>query len=317
MRSYLFVPGNDEDKIIKAFDSDADAVVLDLEDSVAPQERNKARGIARDALEALTCDMRKACPKPFVRVNPLGDGEAFRDLDAIMPGRPAGVLLPKCRDGENARKLSEMLVAKESEMALATGTVKLIAIATETARSMFGLGTYGGSTPRLLGLGWGAEDLSADIGALASRDENGQWLPPYQLARNLCLFGAHAAQAEAIDTVYVNFRDLEGLKRETEDALRDGFSSKMAIHPAQIPVINDAFTPLKSQVDKAKVIIEAFAGAGNVGVIGIDGEMFDRPHLTRAEKFVARADAYGVKDDPVKEQGGKKKKKKEKAAKKK
>ena len=298
MRSYLFVPGNDESKIIKAFDTDADAVVMDLEDSVAPPDRNKARSIVRDALEALPPSMRKEGPKAFVRVNPLGDGEAFRDLDSVMPGRPDGVLLPKCRDGENAKKLSEMLVAKESELAITTGTVKLIAIATETARSVFGLGSYGGSTPRLLGLGWGAEDLSADMGALANRDEQGLFLPPYQLVRNLCLIAAHAARVEAIDTVHIDYKDHAGLKRECDAALRDGFTAKMAIHPAQIPIINEAFTPFKSDVEQSRALVEAFAKAGNPGVLGIEGKMYDRPHLMRAEKIVLRAETYGMKDDP-------------------
>lgn len=298
MRSYLFVPGNDEDKIIKAFDTQADAVVLDLEDSVAPQDRNKARSITRDALEALPPSMRKGGPKAFVRVNPLGDGEAFRDLDSVMPGRPDGILLPKCRDGENAKKLSEMLVAKESELTITTGTVKLIAIATETARSVFGLGSYGGSTPRLMGLGWGAEDLSADMGALANRDDQGHFLPPYQLVRNLCLIAAHAARVEAIDTVHIDFKDEAGLKRECDAALRDGFTAKMAIHPAQIPIINEAFTPFKSDVEHSQALVETFAKAGNPGVLGIDGKMYDRPHLLRAEKVVARAETYGMKDDP-------------------
>lgn len=312
MRSYLFVPGNDENKIVKAFDTDADAVILDLEDSVAPSERSRARSIVCDALEALTPDIRQACPKPFVRVNPLGDGEAFRDLDAIMPGKPFGIVLPKSRTGEDAKKISEMLVTKESEMAMTTGTVKLIVIATETARSMFGLGTYGGSTPRLIGMGWGAEDLSADMGATANRGDDGRFLSPYMLARNLCLYAAHAARIDALDTVYVNYKDHDGFRVECEEALRDGFVAKMAIHPAQVPIINDAFTPTRSQIDKAKAIIEAFDEAGNVGVIGLDGEMFDRPHYTRSKKLVARADEYGVKDDEPEKSSSKSKKKSDK-----
>ncbi len=309
MRSYLFVPGNDEDKIIKAFDTDADAVILDLEDSVAPSERNKARAVVCDALEALTPDMRKACPKPFVRVNPLGDGEAFRDLDAIMPGKPAGIVLPKSRTGEDAKKVSDMLVSKESEMAMTTGTIKLIVIATETARSMFGLDTYGGATPRLIGMGWGAEDLSADMGAMANRGEDGRFLSPYMLARNLCLFAAHAARIDPLDTVYVNYKDMDGFRRECQEALRDGFVAKMAIHPAQVPIINEEFTPTKSQIEKAKAIVAAFEKAGNVGVIGLDGEMFDRPHLTRSKKLIARADEYGMKDDEAEKPAPKAKKK--------
>ncbi|MEM7426915.1 MAG: CoA ester lyase [Pseudomonadota bacterium] len=308
MRSYLFVPGDDEDKIVKAFDTDADAVILDLEDSVAPSERARARSVVCDALEALTPDMRKACPRPFVRVNPLGDGEAFRDLDAIMPGKPAGIVLPKSRSGEDAKKISEMLVSKESEMAMTTGTVKLIVVATETARSMFGLSTYGGATPRLIGMGWGAEDLSADMGATANRGDDGRFLDPYILARSLCLYAAHAARIDAIDTVYVNYKDHDGFRQDCREALRDGFTSKMAIHPAQVPIINDAFTPSKSQVDKAKAIIDAFGKAGNVGVVGLDGEMFDRPHLIRSKKLVARADEYGVKDDEPEKPATKKKK---------
>ena len=298
MRSMLFVPGDDEKKIAKAISSEADAVILDLEDSVAPNRKNKAGIITRGALDSLTAETRANGPQVYVRINPLGDGQAFRDIEAVLPGRPNGIMLPKCQSGTDAGKASEMLVRSESELGVATGTVKLIAIMTETAASLFGAGTYADAATRLIALTWGAEDLSADIGAQTNKDENGRFLGPYELARSLCLLGAAAAKLDAIDTVFVNFRDNKGLKRECDEALRDGFSGKMAIHPAQIPIINEAFTPLKSVAAKSRAIVEGFAKSGGVGVIAIDGEMIDRPHLVRAKKILDRVEAFGEKDDP-------------------
>jgi citrate lyase subunit beta/citryl-CoA lyase len=298
MRSLLFVPGDDEAKIVKAFGTDADVVILDLEDSVAPNRKNKAGAIVRDALDSVTPQMRACGPQVYVRVNPLGDGQIIRDVEAVLPGRPNGIMLPKCQSGSDAGKVSEMLVRSESEMSIATGTVKLIAIMTETASSLFAAGTYENAATRLIALTWGAEDLSADIGAQTNKGEDGRFLPPYELARSLCLLGAAAAKLDAIDTVFINFRDAAGLKRECADSIRDGFSGKMAIHPAQVPIINDAFTPLKSVAARARAVVAGFEQAGGAGVIAIDGEMVDRPHLVRARKILSRVAAYGEKDDP-------------------
>jgi len=298
MRSFLFVPGDDERKIDKALGTAADVLILDLEDSVAPARKAKAGAITRNVLEQLTHEQRQNGPQIYVRINPLGDGQAYRDIEMVIPGRPNGVVLPKCQSGSDAGKASEMLVRAESEFGVITGTVKLMTIMTETAASLFGAGSYEDAATRLIALTWGAEDLSADVGATATRDNKGHFLSPYMLARNLCLFGAAGARLEAIDTVYVDFKNNKGLAQECADAQRDGFSGKLAIHPAQVPIINDAFTPLRSTVAKARTIVEGFAGAGNVGVIAIDGEMIDRPHLIRAQKIIARAEAYGEKDDP-------------------
>ncbi|MGI9483717.1 MAG: HpcH/HpaI aldolase/citrate lyase family protein [Hyphomicrobiales bacterium] len=298
MRSLLFVPGDDERKIVKAFETDADVIILDLEDSVAPGRKNAASAITRDALEAMTADMRASGPQVYVRINPLGDGQAFRDVDMVIPGRPNGIVLPKCESGTDASQASEMLVRAESELGVTTGTVKMMAIMTETAASLFNAGSYSKVATRLIALSWGAEDLSADIGATQTRDDNGRFLAPYEFARTLCLTGAAAAKLDAIDTVYVDFKDSAGLKRECEEALRDGFSGKLAIHPAQIPIINEAFTPLKSVVAKAQAIVEGFEKSAGTGVIAIDGEMVDRPHLVRAHKIIARAEQFGERDDP-------------------
>lgn len=298
MRSLLFVPGDDEKKIVKAMDTEADIVILDLEDSVAPGQKMKAGALVRDVLETLSAEERKSGPQIYVRINPLGDGQAYKDIDMVLPGRPNGIVLPKCQSGSDAGKASEMLVRAESEIGVTTGTVKLMAIMTETAGALFGAGTYENAATRLIALAWGAEDLSADVGATATRDDKGHFLSPYMLARNLCLFGATAAGLEPIDTVYVDFKNTKGLAEECANALRDGFTGKMAIHPAQVPVINETFTPLKSSVAKARAIVDGFAEAPNAGVIAIDGEMVDRPHLVRAQKIIARAETYGEKDDP-------------------
>lgn len=289
MRSLLFVPGDSERKLEKALSSGADVLLVDLEDSVALDAKQAARDITARFLAA----QREVASRPrlYVRVNALDTGETDADLAAVMAAMPEGIMLPKSASGADVQHLAAKLAVQEAENDIPDGQTRILAVATETAASLFNLGTYQGASPRLEGLTWGAEDLSADIGALASRMPDGAFSEPFRLARNLCLFGAVAAGAAPIDTVFTNFRDMDGLRAESLQALHDGFTAKMAIHPAQVVVINEVFTPSEGEVAKARAVIGAFTAAGNPGVVGLDGEMLDRPHLRRAEKVLARAEA--------------------------
>lgn len=286
MRSILFVPGDSERKIGKAGASGADALILDLEDSVAPENKAAARTCTRAALAEPRSSL------AYVRINGLDTGLAEADLEAVMSGRPDGIVLPKSRSDRDVRDLSSRLDALEAAHGSPPGSTRILPIVTETAASLFHVGTYHDAGPRLAAMSWGAEDLSADLGASANRDETGAYLDAYRLARTLCLAGAVAAGVAPVDTVYTNFRDDDGLRREAEAAAREGFTAKLAIHPAQVPVINEVFTPSGEALDRARRIVEAFSDAGNAGVIGLDGEMLDRPHLARAEKLLARAALY-------------------------
>ncbi len=292
MRSLLFVPADDEKKLAKSLASGADALLIDLEDSVALSRKPDARKIAA----ALIAEARKsdARPRLFVRINAHGTGMVSDDLDAVMPSAPDGIMLPKSQSGDDVSLLSAKLAVREAESNLPDGQTRIIAIATETARSLFHMGSYVGISARLAGLTWGAEDLSADLGAETARLDNGTYTDPYRLARSLCLLAAHAAEAAPIDTVYTAFRDLDGLRLESEAARRDGFTAKMAIHPAQVPVINAVFTPTEQAVARARQIIDFFAANPDAGVTGIDGEMIDRPHIRRAERILAAARAAGI-----------------------
>jgi len=290
MRSLLFVPGDSERKIDKALGSGADAVIFDLEDSVAPDNKPAARKTVLEALAARTEAERETGPLLYVRINALDSGLAQSDLEAVMPGRPHGIMQPKTVSGADVKTLSAMIAPFEQ----GGEATRIIAVATETAASLFHAGTYDKAGPRLEGMAWGAEDLSADLGAATNRDDQGHYTGPYRLARTLCLVGAVAAGCAPVDTVYTNFRDQEGLRREAEAGMRDGFTAKLAIHPAQVPVINEVFTPSAEAIARAQRIISAFREAGDAGVVGLDGEMLDRPHLTRAEKLIARAARYGA-----------------------
>jgi citrate lyase subunit beta / citryl-CoA lyase len=286
MRSLLFIPGDDERKLAKGLDSQADVLLLDLEDSVSLAKKSTAREVtAKFIAEARKKPTRH---RLFVRVNPEVTGHQLADLDAVMPFQPDGIILPKSESAKDVQILAARLAVREAENSLPDGRTAIIAIATETAASLFNLGSYAGCSHRLEGLTWGAEDLSADLGAETNRDAAGQFTAPYQMARSLALFGAHAAGVTAIDTVFTAFRDMDGLRHECEDARRDGFSAKMAIHPAQVPVINEVFTPSAESVARAERIIAAFATDPEAGVIGIDGEMIDRPHVRRAERILAQ-----------------------------
>jgi citrate lyase subunit beta/citryl-CoA lyase len=287
MRSLLFIPGDSPKKLDKGMGSGADALLLDLEDSISPQNKAQARAITA----AFVKDARTAKERPrlFVRINGFATGLTDDDLDAVVAAHPDGVMLPKAEGGTAVTHCDAKITAREALHGVPEGELDIIAIATETAQAIFLAGTYGGSSKRLKGLTWGAEDLSVELGAEANRDSDGHFLAPYQLARSLCLAGAAAAQVQAIDTVYVDFRNEAGLRRECEEARRDGFTGKMAIHPAQVAIINEVFTPTVEAIKRAEAVIAAFAADPGAGTIGIGGVMYDRPHLERARQLLARA----------------------------
>jgi citrate lyase subunit beta/citryl-CoA lyase len=289
MRSLLFIPGDSPKKLDKGMGSGADALLLDLEDSISPQRKAEARDITLAFLKEAAAVRNR--PRLLVRINGLATGLADDDLDAVVAGRPDGIMLPKAEGGAAVSHCDAKITAREAIHGLPDGALDIIAIATETAQALFRAGSYGGSSRRLKGLTWGAEDLSVELGAEANRDTQGNFLAPYQLARSLCLAGAAAAQVQAIDTVYVDFRNDAGLRRECEEARRDGFTGKMAIHPAQVAVINEVFTPTEDAVRKAQAVIAAFAEQPGAGTVGIGGVMYDRPHLERARQLVVRAKA--------------------------
>jgi citrate lyase subunit beta/citryl-CoA lyase len=286
MRSFLFVPADGGAKLDKAMASGADAVIVDLEDSIAPERKDMARKAALDFLKS--AQARKDRPRLLVRINGLDTGMTDADLDAVVPGKPDAIMFPKAEGGASVVHLDAKLTAREAIAGLAEGQIKILAQSVETAAGVFLAGTFRGSSARLIGVTWGPEDLSAEIGAQANRDADGRLTDPYRLARSICLLGATAAKVPAYETIYVDFRNSEGLRRDTEDARRDGFAGRLAIHPAQVPVINEVFTPSAEQIAKAKAVVAAFAAKPGAGTIGIDGKMYDRPHLTRAQALLAR-----------------------------
>ncbi len=287
MRSLLFVPGDSQKKLEKGLVSGADILLIDLEDSVDLNAKEEARRVT----SAFVSEHRAKTDRPrlYVRVNGLTTGMTDADLDGVMKAAPDGIVLPKAIGGADVAHLGAKLAVREAEFGLEDGATRILAIATENAAGVFALGTFNGASHRLMGLTWGGEDLSADLGAEANRDESGAYTDPYRLARSLTLFGAAAAGVDAIDSVYTNFRDMDGLAAECRNARRDGFVAKMAIHPAQVPVINEAFTPSTEAIERAKAVIDAFKANPGAGVVGVNGEMLDRPHLLRAERLLRRA----------------------------
>lgn len=280
-RSYLFVPADSERKMKKAADAGADALILDLEDSIAPVARPAARELVRDYLAGAA--------NVWVRINPIDSDDAAADLEAIMPAAPAGIVLPKPRSAADAASLASMLDDLEHRHGIEAGRTGIIALCTERPAAIFTLGSYVGATPRLSALTWGAEDLSAAIGASSNRDSDGRWLPPFELARSLCLFAAGAAEVPALDTVFTDFGDVEGLATYAANARRDGFSGMLAIHPAQVDVINRAFVPTAAELERAERIVALFAANPGTGTLGMDGEMIDRPHLVQAKRVLQLA----------------------------
>lgn len=289
MRSLLFVPADGGAKLDKALASGADAVIVDLEDSIAPERKVAARAAALEFLK--TTSAKKQRPRLLVRINGLDTGMTDADLDAIVPGKPDAIVFPKAEGGASVVHLDAKLTAREAIAGLPEGEIKILAQAVESAAGFFLAGTFRGASRRLIGLTWGPEDLSAELGAEANRDADGMLTEPYRLARAMCLYGAAAAKLPAIETVYVDFRNSDGLRRDTQDARRDGFTGRLAIHPAQVPVINEVFTPTPEQIEKAKAVVAAFAAQPGAGAVGIDGKMYDRPHLLRAQALLARVGA--------------------------
>ena len=291
MRSLLFVPADSARKLDKAMSSGADALIVDLEDSIAFDGKARARESAAAFLKNAMSNAQR--PYLMVRVNGLQTGLTDADLDAIAPAKPDAIMLPKAEGGAAIVHADAKLAVREAQNDLPDGHIKILPIATETAAALFMVGTFAGASARLIGMTWGAEDLSAELGARANRDEQGRFLDPYRLARSLCLAGAAAAEVAAIDTVFVDFRNDAGFRRECEEACRDGFVGKMAIHPAQVPIINEVFTPSANAIAHAESVIAAFAAAPGAGVVGIGGVMYDRPHLVKAKQLLARAFSPG------------------------
>ena len=276
LRSLLFVPGDRPDRMEKALKSGADALILDLEDSVAATAKPEARRAVAAFLAA------NESARLWVRINPLDSDEADKDLQALLPAHPDGLVLPKAEGGASVAELARRLAQRGNV------TARILAIGTETPAAIFGLGTYGGHK-RLAGLTWGAEDLPAAIGAATSREEDGSFTTPYEIARALCLFGAAAAGVAPIETVYPAFRDLDGLAAFAGRARRDGFTGMMAIHPDQVAVINRAFTPSEAELSHARAVVAALAANPEAGALSLDGRMIDRPHLVQAQRLLAAA----------------------------
>lgn len=287
MRSFLFVPADSEKKLAKGATSGADALILDLEDSVALSNKEAARKNAAAYLKSAG----KGGPKLCVRMNALDTPLWKDDLKSVVALAPHAILIPKTISGACVATVSDYLTELESEADIRTGTIKLFCVATETAASMFNLGTYAGSSERLFAMTWGAEDLAAALGARDNKDDAGNYTGPYQMARTLTLLGAVAAGVIPLDSIYKDFRDDAGLELEARAAARDGFTAKMAIHPAQVPVINRVFTPSEEDLAHARAVIDIFDKAGDVGVVALDGVMLDIPHLKQARALLARAEA--------------------------
>jgi citrate lyase subunit beta/citryl-CoA lyase len=271
-RSWLFVPADSEKKVTKALDSDADAVIFDLEDSVVPDRKKTAREILKNLPK------RSNGPQWWVRVNPLGSAFHKDDLKLIRSAYVHGIVLPKAEGGADVVELSHR-----------TGNIPIHAIVTETAASLFGLLSYRTPNSPLAAMSWGAEDLSAALGASSKYDADGELSFTYKLARSLCLAGAIAAGVQPVDGVFADYKDEDGLRAEAEAARREGFTGKLAIHPAQVPIINFAFTPSEDDIRHAEEIVAAFEAHPDAGVLSVGGKMVDRPHLLQARRVLERA----------------------------
>lgn len=285
LRSLLFVPGDSERKFAKGRTAGADVLILDLEDAVAPSMKAAARGMVSDWLaEAAAIDAAL-----FVRVNPLDTGMTADDLAAVVRPGLAGILVPKANGAQDVATIAAMIDDLEAKAGIAPGTVRIMVVATETPQAMFALGSYTPPHSRLIGLTWGAEDLAAAIGATGNKEADGQWTEPYRIARSMCLFAAASAGVFPVDTLYADFRDGEGLETDCRRARRDGFLGRIAIHPDQVETINRCFTPSQAELAEARKIAAAFAASPDAGTLGIDGKMYDIPHLKAAHKTLAAA----------------------------
>lgn len=287
-RSYLFVPSDSERKLAKGEQTEADALILDLEDSVAGPRKPEARRLARAYLDARSSGRAQEL---WVRINPLSGGEALLDLAAVAGGRPDGIVLPKADSAADVVKLDHYLSALETREDAPAGAIGVMVVATETARSMFALGGYLPGLPRLKSLTWGAEDLSAAVGAVSNSDDQGRLTYLYEQARALCVCASAAAEVAAVDTAYMGLSDPDGLEANCRAAVRDGFIGKLAVHPDQVPIINRAFSPSDAQVADARAVVAAFADSADTGVARLEGRMLDLPHLKQAQRTLALAAA--------------------------
>ena len=283
LRSLLFVPGDSEKKLAKSTSTAADALILDLEDSVAPERTAVARVMVAEFLHTHSD---RSQQQLWVRINPLQTPEALVDLVAVMSARPDGIMLPKPLNGLHAQQLDHYLSALETREGLALGSTRIIPVATEVPGALFDLQSYAGASSRLQGLTWGAEDLATAVGASSNRDASGEFTFTYKLARSLCLLASAHAQIQAIDTLSVDFKDMQALALDVQQACREGFSGKLAIHPDQVEVINQGFTPSAHDISHAQRIVDAFAQAHGAGAVQLDGKMVDKPHLTQALRLL-------------------------------
>jgi citrate lyase subunit beta/citryl-CoA lyase len=291
IRSFLFIPGDSEKKLGNADGAGADALILDLEDAVSPANKP----LARELVPAFLRDRPKAkrTSEIWVRINPLDTELALADLSAVVAAAPDGLMLPKANGPEDVLRLSHYLDALESHADIELHSIRILPVATETAISPFRLGDYArAGLRRLLGITWGAEDLSAVIGASTNLDASGQWAVTYQMVRSLTLLAAHAAGVQAVDTLYVNFRDEEGLRASSRASRAEGFTGRMAIHPAQVAAINESYMPSTEEIEHARRVIAVFAAAPGAGTLGLDGKMIDIPHLKQAQRVLEQSAAY-------------------------
>ena len=295
LRSMLFVPGDSDRKLAKGETSPADALILDLEDSVAPDRTSIARGMVRAYLDSRPDRTRQQL---WVRINPLSTEKALPDLAAVTGGAPDGIMIPKPDSAADIVVLDHYLTALEAREGLPAGGIRILPVATETARSVFALGSYAGCSKRLAGITWGAEDLSAALGASTNKAPSGAYAFTYELVRSLCLAGAVAADVQPIDTLYVDFRDPAGLSADSRQSRQLGFTGRIAIHPDQIVPINAAYSPDADEIAFARRVVDAFTASPGTGVVGLDGKMLDMPHLKQANRLLAMAELMARRAEP-------------------
>ena len=287
----MFVPGDSAKKLDKAPGLGADVIIIDLEDAVAPAAKGQARTMTLDWLSArgeATADS----PHYWVRINPIDTPLWHQDLAAVIAGKPDGIVVPKALGPEQLRRVVEMLYELEPRNGVPPGSIKILPLVSETAQAANDIAAYGRKEtdlPRLTGLTWGAEDLSAAIGATRKRTDDGQWTDLFRMVRAQTLLAAHAAGIAAIDTLHADFRDEEGLRRVARESYRDGFAGMLAIHPAQVPIINEAFSPSEDEIAEAQAIVDLFAANPGVGALQLDGRMVDQPHYVAAQRLLAAA----------------------------
>jgi citrate lyase subunit beta/citryl-CoA lyase len=290
IRSWLFIPGDSEKKLAKADASGADAIILDLEDAVASSEKPVARERVRAFLDARPREARAL--QFWVRINPLSEG-ALADLSAVVGGAPDGIMVPKIHGPDDVRRLSHHLEALEFREGLPEGTIGILPVATETPAGALKLSAFADvHLPRLLGLTWGAEDLSTAVGATSNLDEGGGWAFTYRWVRSGMLLAAKAAGVQAIETLYVDYRDDDGLRVSCRAAAQEGFTGRIAIHPAQVAIINECFVPSAADLEYAQRVVAAFSANPGAGTVGLNGKMLDIPHLKQAQQVIAAAEIY-------------------------